>query len=526
MKKIVSQCIYVTYGQCTYTLTESGLVDLDGTDTSVLKVDDLVAERKRELHALDLAGDIGTGERPVEDGDGASQHTLHGLGGKALSVLGPLDGDGARAGDVGDDDGRADVAGTVGLDPAVLGEDEAMEALTEVLNHVVTLGLTVDEDVEANALLEADDALDLLLDELVVLLLGDLLLAELGTSSADLLGLGERADSGGGELGELKLLLLDLLADGEGAFAVQHVGSDSGDALADSVVGGVLELAALGDRSFVGFECSGDLGVLGAREDSSDGGNLFSFLESEGEPITGLSRQLLLAGECDWSVEERGGGRDDDTLSGEGINGLLTELDGSSDVVLPDVTTRDEAEGKDEVFNRLDDLEDLRELPGSTVEVNVETSDTELGNDVEVGVETTVVGREQDKGSDGDDLVVGGLESGRVVGSGVKNEDGLVNLDPLSASGLELAQELLVDREQLRKEGNGLEARLSLLSSLAEDKERDGSENDGAGSDARGLGLLELLNSLVEQELELGLLRELGDDKVVVGVEPSQIPPN
>jgi len=34
------------------------------------------------------------------------------------------------------------------------------------------------------------------------------------------------------------------------------------------------------------------------------------------------------------------------------------------------------------------------------------------------------------------------------------------------------------------------------------------------------LSLLEFLNSLVEVELEVGLFRELGNDKVVVGIEP------
>lgn len=44
------------------------------------------------------------------------------------------------------------------------------------MHHVIMLRLTVNEKVEANALLEADNVFDLLLDELVVALLGDLLL--------------------------------------------------------------------------------------------------------------------------------------------------------------------------------------------------------------------------------------------------------------------------------------------------------------------------------------------------------------
>ena len=90
-----------------------------------------------------------------------------------------------------DEHGRAtrktrDEPRSVALHPSILSEDETVELFTEVLNHVVTFGLPVDEKVEANFLLEADDSLNLLLDEVVVLLLGDLTLAQLGTSLTDL----------------------------------------------------------------------------------------------------------------------------------------------------------------------------------------------------------------------------------------------------------------------------------------------------------------------------------------------------
>ena len=94
----------------TYTLTESRLVDLDSLDTSLLKIDDLVAKRERELLALELTGDIRTRERPVKNRDRASEHALHGLGGKALRVAAPADGDGLGAADVRDDDRGTNVA--------------------------------------------------------------------------------------------------------------------------------------------------------------------------------------------------------------------------------------------------------------------------------------------------------------------------------------------------------------------------------------------------------------------------------
>ena len=170
-------------------LTKSRLIGLGGLDATLLEIDDLITESESELLALNLTRDIGTREGPVEDGDGSSKHTLHGLLGNALGVLRPLNGDGAGTADIGGDDGGTNVTRTVALYPTVLGESETVELFTEVLNHVVTLGFTVDEQVQADVLLGTDDALNLLLDEVVVLLLSDLLLVELSTSSTDLLSL-------------------------------------------------------------------------------------------------------------------------------------------------------------------------------------------------------------------------------------------------------------------------------------------------------------------------------------------------
>ena len=69
------------------TFTESGLINLDGADTSLLEINDLVTKSKSQLLGLNLTRDVVTGERPVEDGNGASKHTLHRLVGETLSVL-------------------------------------------------------------------------------------------------------------------------------------------------------------------------------------------------------------------------------------------------------------------------------------------------------------------------------------------------------------------------------------------------------------------------------------------------------
>jgi len=59
------------------TLTESGLIDLDNTDTCSLKVDDFITESKGELLSLHRLVNIITGERPPQASDRASKHTLH-----------------------------------------------------------------------------------------------------------------------------------------------------------------------------------------------------------------------------------------------------------------------------------------------------------------------------------------------------------------------------------------------------------------------------------------------------------------
>lgn len=94
----------------TYTLTDSGLIDLDGADAGFLEVNDFIAESQSQLLGLQFTGDIGTREGPVEDGDWASKHTLHGPLGEALGVATPADGHGARAADIRDDDGGSDVS--------------------------------------------------------------------------------------------------------------------------------------------------------------------------------------------------------------------------------------------------------------------------------------------------------------------------------------------------------------------------------------------------------------------------------
>lgn len=114
----------------------------------------------------------------------------------------------------------------------------------------------------------------------------------------------EGADRGSRELGKFKMLGLDILANGEGALAIELVGGDSSNPLADGVIRVLLKLATLGNRHPISLEGGRDLGVLRAREGSRDDGNLLGLFSGEGEPVPLLLGQLLLRSKSNWGVKE------------------------------------------------------------------------------------------------------------------------------------------------------------------------------------------------------------------------------
>lgn len=500
------------------TLTKSGLIDLDDVDTGLLKVDDLVTEGQSKLLSLDGLVDVVTGERPSQASDGTGQHTLHGLLGDRNSVLGLLDGHGGRARDVTDDDGRSDASRAVALDPGVGGEDVTIETLTEVLNHVVTLGLTVDVDIEVKLLLDLDVHLNLLLNETIVLSSSDLTLGELVALDTDLLGLGEGADGSGGEEREVQLLLL--LADTglELGLSVVVLLGDLGLTVLDlGVVGagrGGTCLLGLG----VGLELLTD--GSGAVGDSlGDDGNLSSLLNSEREPVSDLGVELLLAGKSVGGVEERAGGGNNDTLLAELLDSALNGLNGALEVGLPDVTSIDNTSREDGLGAK--GTNHGVELLGVADKIDVDSVDV-LGEEIKVVDDVTEVGGEDQLGdlvTEAGELLVGGLEGSLALLRKVENQDRLINLDGVGTGLLELSQELLIDGHKAVDEVNGVDSLVTV--GLAEVKERDGADEDGAGVDASLLSLLELVDGLgAVDELEGLVILESGLNVVVVGVEP------
>lgn len=145
-----------------------------------------------------------------------------------------------------------------------------------------------------------------------------------------------------------------------------------------------------------------------------------------------------------------------------------------------------------------------------------------LGEEVNVVDDVTEVGGEDKLGdlvAEGGKLLIGGLESGLGLLGEIEDENGLIDLDGLGTSLLQLDKELLVDGQEAVEEVNGVDGLVTV--GLAEVEEADGANKDGAGGDTSLLSLLEVSDSLGGGgELEGLAVLESGLDVVVVGVEP------
>ena len=288
------------------TLTKGGLIDLDDVDACGFEVNDLVTQSKSELLSLLGLVDIVTWEGPSEAGDGTCEHTLHGSFGNTHGILGFLDGHWGGARDITDHDRRADTAGAVALNPRELGEGITGQALAEVLHHVVSLGLTVNQDVEVELILDVDAVVDFLFDEFFVLLWRYLTLGEFISLDTDVFGLRERADAGGGEERELELLLLLSDTSSERRLAIVLVLSNFGLTFFDLRVIGTARACT----GLCGFSIGLQLGLDAGRalvDSLAEDCNFFRLFYGEAEPIIDFGIEFLFALKSMRSVEERAG---------------------------------------------------------------------------------------------------------------------------------------------------------------------------------------------------------------------------
>lgn len=281
-----------------------------------------------------------------------------------------------------------------------------------------------------------------------------------------------------------------------------HIGSDSLLAGLDSGVIGALGRGARLDRLGVGLELLAD--SSGTVSDSlGDHNNLIELLDSEAEPITDLGVEVLLGGQSVGDVKEGTGGGNDNAVLAQLLDGKFDLLDGGLEVGLPNVASIDHTaaqslvgtESRDnsvELLRVADKVDvDAVKAVESRENINVVNNVTEVGGQGQAGA----------LGSKAAQFFVGRLEGGLDLGSKVEDEDGLVDLDILSASSLQLGEKVNVERQKFLQLADGLKGLATV--SLTESQEGHGTQNDGAGHNASLLGLQEVSDRLgVGSQLE------------------------
>ena len=501
-------------------LAQGGFVDLNGGDTGGLQVGHLVAQGQTDLVGNLAQGQVVAREGPRDDRDGAGEHALDGLVGQRLGVGGPSHGHGRGARDIAPQDRRARAARAVGLHPAVARGCEAVEQLGEVLDHVVTLGFAVDEDVQAQLLLQGDDGCDLLAHARLVVRVGEFTARISGAGLADLGGLRERADRCRGQRRQVQapgLSGLALQVGLAGAVSICQGGRAGADLGAHDAGGSGALLEDAGRFSDLGVD-----GVPALVQAAGQGDDLENLLVGEGEPgvqvlvegrvVPGLERGVV------GHVLEGVGGGDGDAGGSQGLCAFesLTQL---GQVGAPDVATVDAA----------DDEGDAGQVcalgEGTAQHVDVESLNARLGQGSRSVGGVAVGGGEQDLGTlgggsqalvdAGGKLAQLGAGSREVVGG----EGRLVKLDPRGTRGVQSSQRIHVRGHGLVDAGERIEIGGGRIG-LGQCQVGDRANQDGAGHVAPLAGISEAAHDRVVGEAQRRVGADLGDEVVVVRVEP------
>ncbi len=399
---------------------------------------------------------------------------------------------------------------------------EPVEVLGEVLHHVVALRLAVHDDVEADLLLEVDDALDLRLHPVEVVGLGDDALRELRAGTPDVRGLRERSDGRRRQERQLQRLVLGGQAGrvlpaaevraGQGGFARTYgLHPDAGRR------GTVCE--SRGGRAQLVLDR-----LVAVDDPAREDGDLADLLIGERQPALQARVQLRLVLDVVRHVQEGGGGRHGDVGAEREQTGERAE--GRFQVAAPDVVAVDDPadQGRGRQRASRGRVERAGDVAAHQVERDrLDGRDREHREGV---VEASVGRRDEDRRS------LGRTAQGGVGGTGglehlcallvdaLRDERGLVQLHPRSAGGSKTCEQVRVDRQQVGEPGQRAEALRRLVARLAQEQEGDRSDDHGPGDEARGAGLLELADDPVGREPEHGLRADLGNEVVVVRVEP------
>src|SRR5438128_1438008 len=118
---------------------------------------------------------------------------------------------------------------------------------------------------------------------------------------------------------------------------------------------------------------------------------------------------------------------------------------------------------------------------------------------------------------DAGESFVGGTECSLHFGPHIERQHRLVHLNPCRSSFSQPAKYAFVDRKNTIKQGKRIKA---WLFPLSKKEERYRAEQHRAGVDAKRFGLQKFIDGFQRSEGKLLIFRELGNNVVVVRIEP------
>ena len=370
------------------------------------------------------------------------------------------------------------------------------------------------EHVEAHVFLHFHGFGDLGFQEGVVLGIRHAPLLVGGAGLAHFLGLRKRADGGRGIGRQVHLGVLFLRAFGVGRAALAVLVGDRGGAALDRGVVDARGVRTIGHRLLVVRQHGlVELAVGGVGQEH----DLVEFFFGEGEPVLELVVELGFAAQGHRRMQQRTARAHDQTPRANLALDGLDRGERAFQIGLPDIATIDDADGQ--IFLVVQPRSDDFGLLDTAHRIDMQCCDRQRREQLHVVGKLAEVVRDHDL--DAVDLREPriSLLDDRALGVvQVQRKDRLVDLQPFGAVRGQFLGDLDIDLDQ--RIGQIELVQIRAVGDLAECQISGRANHHRLGDDALCLGLGKLVEDLRADELKRRVLGELGDDVVVVGIEP------
>ena len=240
---------------------------------------------------------------------------------------------------------------------------------------------------------------------------------------------------------------------------------------------------------------------------------LIELLQRECEPRFHLGIELLFTLQIDRYVQQRARWCNPQLLT-PSLGKRLKPVEYRVQIGLPDVATVDHAQRNDLV--RGQQIDHRQHVVAALERIDVQARHGQVGGQIGVLLQRPKIGGEQQLGATAFEVVVRGVERVLPIGIQLGHQNRLVHLHPLHALRGQRVEQLRIDLQQARQQGE----LVGVILGLADRQIRDRADDHRLGPNALGLGLGQLFEQARGIELELGRRGEFRHDVVVVGVEP------